>query len=93
MSSRIEYEAYWHKDDTDEEFNNINPTNKEVLERGKGLCEAAQKNLGAGIFIDAEFHTQNEKKQDLYTWTGIVLANRWYKGSIHFHNTLKKGVI
>ena len=66
MSSRIEYEAYWHKDATDEEFNNINPIYKEVLGKGKDLCGAAQKNLGAGIFIDAEFHPKNEKARSIH---------------------------
>jgi hypothetical protein len=60
-TSKIEYEVYRHKDATDVDFNNINAFYKQVLEEDKHLCEAAQKNLDAGIFVNGELHPEKEK--------------------------------
>ncbi|KAF2712527.1 ISP domain-containing protein [Pleomassaria siparia CBS 279.74] len=60
-TSRIEYEVYRHRDAMDEDFDNINAFYKQVLEEDKHLCEAAQKNLNAGIFVNGELHPDKEK--------------------------------
>lgn len=57
----MEYEVYRHKDATDEAFNYIWNTFKQVLTEDKDLCNAAQKNLNAGIFLNGELHPRVEK--------------------------------
>lgn len=57
----MEYEVYRHKDATDEEFTRVSDTFKQVLKEDKDLCNAAQKNLNASIFIKGELHPQAEK--------------------------------
>jgi hypothetical protein len=57
----MEYEVYRHKDATDEAFNYIWDTFKQVLTEDKDLCNAAQKNLNAGIFLNGELHPRVEK--------------------------------
>lgn len=59
--SKIEYEVFRHKNAGDEEFEKINAFYKQVLEEDKQLCEAAQKNLSAGIFISGELHPEKER--------------------------------
>ncbi|KAK6384109.1 hypothetical protein LTR65_009868 [Meristemomyces frigidus] len=60
-TSRIEYEVFRHKNATDESFTEINAFYRQVLEEDKQLCEAAQKNLSAGIYINGELHPEREK--------------------------------
>ncbi|KAJ0123915.1 cytochrome P450 oxidoreductase [Diaporthe amygdali] len=59
--THMEYEVYRHKDATDEEFTRVSDTFKQVLKEDKDLCNAAQKNLNASIFIKGELHPQAEK--------------------------------
>ncbi|KAF7556719.1 hypothetical protein G7Z17_g1216 [Cylindrodendrum hubeiense] len=58
--TKIENEIYRHKIATDEEFAAINAFYKQVLEEDKHLCDEAQKNLGAGVFINGELHPDKE---------------------------------
>ncbi|KAH6884859.1 Rieske [2Fe-2S] iron-sulfur domain-containing protein [Thelonectria olida] len=46
---------------TDEDFNGISDFFKQVLKEDKDLCNAAQKNLNAGIFTNGELHPRVEK--------------------------------
>jgi hypothetical protein len=57
----MEYEVYRHKDASDESFNDIWNTFKQVLTEDKDLCNAAQKNLNGGIFLNGELHPRVEK--------------------------------
>jgi hypothetical protein len=56
----IEYEVYRHVDATDEEFEYIDSFFKRVLAEDKDLCNAAQKNLDAGVFVNGELHPELE---------------------------------
>lgn len=56
----MEYEVYRHKDATDEDFGHIDSFFKRVLEEDKYLCDAVQKNLEAGVFVNGEMHPDLE---------------------------------
>ncbi|KAI5919365.1 Rieske domain-containing protein [Camillea tinctor] len=60
-SSIIENEVYRHKNATDEEFANINAFYRQVLDEDKQLCEGAQRNLSARVYINGELHPEKEK--------------------------------
>lgn len=60
-TSMIEMEVFRHKNAGDDEFKNICAFYNQVLEEDKELCEAAQKNLSAGIFVNGELHPQKER--------------------------------
>ncbi|KAH7214446.1 Rieske [2Fe-2S] iron-sulfur domain-containing protein [Fusarium oxysporum] len=46
---------------SDEDFNEISNCFKQILKEDKDLCNAAQKNLNAGIFVNGELHPRVEK--------------------------------
>ncbi|KIX08586.1 uncharacterized protein Z518_03242 [Rhinocladiella mackenziei CBS 650.93] len=56
----MEYEVYRHIDATDEEFDLIDSFFKRVLDEDKHLCNAAQKNLNTGVFVNGELHPELE---------------------------------
>lgn len=56
----MEYEVYRHIDATDEEFKYIDEFFKQVLDEDKHLCNAAQKNLNAGVFVNGQLHPDLE---------------------------------
>ncbi|KAK1450454.1 cytochrome P450 oxidoreductase [Colletotrichum melonis] len=59
--SKMEYEVYRHNTATDEDFNYISDFFKQVLREDKDLCNGAQKNLNAGVFMNGELHPRVEK--------------------------------
>ena len=59
--TKIENEIYRHKVATDEEFAAINAFYKQVLEEDKHMCNEAQKNLEAGVFVNGELHPEKER--------------------------------
>lgn len=56
----LEYEVYRHKAASDEEFNYIDSFFKRVLDEDKHLCNGAQKNLNAGVFVNGQLHPRLE---------------------------------
>lgn len=56
----MEYEVYRHKGASDEEFEYIDSFFKRVLAEDKYLCNAAQKNLNAGVFVNGQLHPELE---------------------------------
>ncbi|EKG12164.1 hypothetical protein MPH_10728 [Macrophomina phaseolina MS6] len=60
-TSRIGNEVYRHKNATDKEFNDLCEFYRQFLEEDKGLCEGAQCNLNAGVYINGEFHPEKER--------------------------------
>ncbi len=60
-TSKIENEVFRHKGATDEQFANINKFYHQVLEEDKTLCDGAQKNLNARVYVNGELHPQKEK--------------------------------
>jgi hypothetical protein len=59
--TKMEYEVYRGNNASDEEFNEISDCFKQILKEDKDLCNAAQKNLNAGIFVNGELHPRVEK--------------------------------
>lgn len=59
--TKMEYEVYRHKGATEEDFTKISEFYKQVLREDKDLCNGAQRNLNAGIFLNGELHPRVEK--------------------------------
>lgn len=57
----MQYEVYRHKDATDAQFEEISSTFKRILSEDKWLCNTAQKNLEAGVYVSGELHPRMEK--------------------------------
>jgi len=60
-TSKIEFEVYRHKNATDDQFANMNIFYETIMEEDKHLCNAAQANLSAGVFVNGELHPDKEK--------------------------------
>jgi hypothetical protein len=56
----MEYDVYRHKDASDEDFEKIDSMFKRILHEDKWLCNNAQKNLNAGVFVNGEMHPKME---------------------------------
>lgn len=56
----LEYEVYRHTESSDEDFEYIDAFFKRVLDEDKHLCNAAQKNLNAGVFVNGQLHPNLE---------------------------------
>jgi len=59
-SSTMLYEVYRNKNSSEEEFDLVNQIYKRIMSEDKDLCARAQKNLGAGVFINGEMHPRME---------------------------------
>lgn len=59
--TKMEYEVYRNNDATTEAFEKLNQIYKVVLSEDKELCNAAQRNLKAGIFMSGQLHPRVEK--------------------------------
>jgi hypothetical protein len=59
--TKMEYEVYRANSASDEDFNEISDCFKQILKEDKDLCNAAQKNLNSGIFVNGELHPRVEK--------------------------------
>ena len=57
----MKYEVYRHKDSSDKDFDLINQMYKRIMSEDKYLCDEAQKNLNAGVFVNGELHPRMEK--------------------------------
>lgn len=59
--SSMRYEVYKNKNSSEEEFQMINQIYKRVMAEDKYLCNLAQQNINAGVFINGEMHPRLEK--------------------------------
>ena len=75
----MEYEVYRHKDATDEDFEYIDSFFKRVLGEDKYLCDAAQKNLNAGVFVNGELHPDLESAPIYFQNTVRQLVTEHHK--------------
>jgi hypothetical protein len=75
--SSMEYEVYRHKAATNEGFEKIDSMFKRILGEDKYLCNQAQKNLEAGIFVNGELHPSKEK--------GPLYFQSWVRDSLRQH--------
>lgn len=60
-TTRIENDVFRHKNATDEQFKAIIDFYHQVLGEDKVLCDRAQANINAGVYVNGEFHPQKEK--------------------------------
>lgn len=57
----MQYQVFRNKKSTEEEFQLVNNIYKRVMSEDKALCDQAQRNLEAGVFINGELHPRLEK--------------------------------
>lgn len=60
-SSSMRYEVYRNKHSSEEDFELVNQIYKRIMSEDKFLCDQAQRNLNAGIFVNGEMHPRLEK--------------------------------
>ncbi|KAJ4290898.1 hypothetical protein N0V90_010094 [Kalmusia sp. IMI 367209] len=60
-TSIIENEVYRNKKATDKQFDDLCEFYKQVLDEDKQLCDGAQENLSAGVYVNGEFHPDKER--------------------------------
>ena len=60
-SSSMRYEVYRNKNSSEEDFQLVNQIYKRVMSEDKHLCDQAQRNINAGVFINGEMHPRLEK--------------------------------
>lgn len=74
----MEYEVYRHMEASDEDFNHIDSFFKRVLNEDKHLCNAAQKNLDAGVFVNGQLHPYLESAPLFFqnTVRGLLRTHR-----------------
>ncbi|CAI6252607.1 unnamed protein product [Periconia digitata] len=60
-TTNVYYEVYRNRHSSEEDFQTINAMYKRIMSEDKELCNLAQKNLNAGVFINGELHPHMEK--------------------------------
>ncbi|WPB05842.1 uncharacterized protein RHO25_010496 [Cercospora beticola] len=59
--SSMQYQVFRNKNSSDEDFDLVSGIYKRIMSEDKYLCDQAQKNLNAGVFINGEMHPKMEK--------------------------------
>lgn len=59
--TKMQYQFFRNKHSSDDDFNFVVSIYKRVMTEDKELCEKAQKNLSAGVFVNGELHPTFEK--------------------------------
>jgi hypothetical protein len=59
--SSMQYQVFRNKNSTEEEFQLVNNIYKRIMSEDKYLCDQAQRNLNAGVFVNGEMHPKLEK--------------------------------
>jgi hypothetical protein len=57
----MQYQIFRNKNSSEEDFQLINQMYRRIVGEDKVLCELAQKNLNARIFVNGELHPRLEK--------------------------------
>ena len=57
----MQYQVFRNKNSSEEDFQLVNNIYKRIMSEDKYLCDLAQKNLEAGVFINGELHPRMEK--------------------------------
>ena len=60
-SATMRYEVYRNKKSAEEDFQFVNQMYKRIMSEDKFLCNQAQVNLSAGVFVNGEMHPKMEK--------------------------------
>ena len=78
-SSSMQYQIFRNKNSSDEDFNLISQLYARVVSEDKDLCEAAQRNLNAGIFVNGEMHPRLEKGPLYFQKCTREAITEWYR--------------
>lgn len=57
----MRYEVYRNKNSSDENFQVVDAMYKRIMSEDKVLCDNAQRNIRAGVFVNGEMHPKLEK--------------------------------
>lgn len=57
----MQYEAFRHENASDETFKELDTFFKQVENEDKNLCNGAQQNLNAGVYVNGNLQPFNEK--------------------------------
>ncbi|KAL4963418.1 aromatic ring-hydroxylating oxygenase subunit alpha [Aspergillus stella-maris] len=60
-TTSMQYEVFRHKDASDETFKELDDFFKQVEGEDKELCNGAQRNLNAGVYVNGNLQPVNEK--------------------------------
>lgn len=83
--STMHYEVYRNKTSSEEDFKTIADTYARVMGEDKVLCDRAQQNLNAGVFINGELHPRWEKGPLFFQQTARKAITE------HFHKEKQAG--
>lgn len=82
IKSTMRYEVYRNKTSSDEDFELVNQMYKRIMSEDKYLCNLAQKNINAGIFVNGELHPRMEK--------GPLYFQNLVREAVHEHHEREK---
>ena len=60
-SATMRYEVYRNRNSPEADFQLVNQIYKRIMSEDKFLCDHAQNNLNAGVFVNGEMHPRLEK--------------------------------
>ncbi|KAK3075640.1 hypothetical protein LTR53_000882 [Teratosphaeriaceae sp. CCFEE 6253] len=60
-TSSMQYQVFRNKHSSEDDFQLVNNIYKRIMSEDKYLCDLAQKNLEAGVFVNGELHPRMEK--------------------------------
>ncbi|UDD64041.1 hypothetical protein AFCA_011291 [Aspergillus flavus] len=76
-TTSMQYEVFRHRDASDKAFKELDDFFKQVENEDKNLCNGAQKNLNAGVYVNGELQPFNEK--------GVLYFQKLVKQSLVSH--------
>ena len=72
VSSSMQYQVFRNKNSSEEDFQLVNQIYKRIMSEDKYLCEYAQKNINAGVFVNCRdtvtAHHEREKVAKKEIW-------------------------
>jgi len=100
--TKVHYEVYRNKNSSEKDFRTIADTYARVMKEDKALCDRAQANLNAGVFINGELHPRWEKGQfspilrsffHLAATRKFEATNRFQSiGPLHFQSQVREAI-
>jgi hypothetical protein len=76
--STMSYEIYRNKASSDKDFHLIADMYERVMREDKVLCDAAQRNLDRGVFVNGQLHPKYEKAPLFFQGTvRDVVSRHW----------------
>lgn len=95
--TKVHYEVYRNRNSSDEDFHTIADTYARVMKEDKALCDRAQANLNAGVFVNGELHPRWEKGEPSTPtpFTGPSSQKtdtHTPQGPLHFQNQVREVV-